>query len=372
MKLMNEKQYIEIKKIINQKKFKKLFLITGLNSYKKSGASKYFKKIFLNKNLRFYFKKNNIPEINELRLIIKEINAFEPNLIIAIGGGSVLDYAKLSNVLYNENNLENIIENSIFNFKEKKAKLLAIPTTAGSGAEVTPFAVIYIGNQKYSVEHENVKPDYQVLIPQLVISGTKKIKASAGFDAISQALEAMLSIKSNEKSLKYSAKSLKLSIDNYENFIKYPDTNNTINMSLAANLAGEAISIAKTNGPHALSYPFSYYYNISHGHAVSLSTSQFLNLYYLKSKESVANFNVEKRFRKIFDIFNVKDLIQFNQKLKKIKIAGKLENNFKKLNINLDSDYHKILDSVNSQRLSNCPIKIDIKDIKTILKMKIS
>ena len=46
MKLMNEKQYIEIKKIINQKKFKKLFLITGLNSYKKSGASKYFKKIF--------------------------------------------------------------------------------------------------------------------------------------------------------------------------------------------------------------------------------------------------------------------------------------------------------------------------------------
>ncbi len=371
MKLIFEKRYKEIKKFINQKKYKKFFIITGFNSYYKSGASKYFEKIFRNKKVKIYFKKNNIPEVRELYKIIKDLNKFKPDLIIAIGGGSVLDYAKLSNVLFNEKNPKIKIKRSIYNFKKKKAKLLAIPTTAGSGAEVTPFAAIYIGDQKYSVEHKFVKPDYQFLVPELVISGNKKVKASAGFDAISQALESMLSIKSNTQSLNYSLNSLKLSIKNYEKFIKRPNKNNVLNMCVAANLAGKAITTAKTNGPHAVSYPFSVHYNISHGHAVSLTTSQFLNLYYLKSNESLANFSIKKRFKKIFNVLKVKNINEFNQLLKKLKKAGSLEGDYKKLGINLDSNYHKILDGVNAQRLSNCPIKIDVRDIKKIIKMKL-
>ena len=85
---------------------------------------------------------------------------------------------------------------------ENFAKLAAIPTTAGSGAEVTSNAVIYINKVKYSVEGDNLKPDFFFLVPELVITASRDIKASAGFDAIAQAIESLISKKSNEKKCK--------------------------------------------------------------------------------------------------------------------------------------------------------------------------
>ena len=71
-------------------------------------------------------------------------------MIIAVGGGSVLDYAKLANILESEDLVNKIKKNKLLSFK-KKAKLLAIPTTAGSGSEVTSSGVVYIGKIKYSI-----------------------------------------------------------------------------------------------------------------------------------------------------------------------------------------------------------------------------
>ena len=82
---------------------------------------------------------------------------------------------------------------------KKKTKLLAIPTTAGSGAEVTSNAVIYINNLKYSVENDKIKPDYFCLLPELLLSSTKQLDATAGFDAVSQAVESLFSRKSFER-----------------------------------------------------------------------------------------------------------------------------------------------------------------------------
>ena len=181
----------------------------------------------------------------------------------------------------------------------------------------------------------------------------------------------MLSVKSNPESLLFSVKSLILSISNYEQFVKKPSRNNNLNMCLAANLAGKAISTAKTNGPHAVSYPFSMHYGISHGHAVSFTLNQFLSLYYFNSNKSIANFDIGKRFKKIFEVLKVKNFYELNELLKKLKIAGSLEGNYGKLGIDIKNNYHKILSGVNSQRLSNCPIKVQTEDIKSILKMKI-
>ena len=89
--------------------------------------------------------------MEELKNIIKDLKAFSPDLIIAIGGGSVIDYAKISNTLDNSSDLENEIKNSSYK-TTKKTKLLVIPTTAGSGAEVTSNAVIYINKIKHSIE----------------------------------------------------------------------------------------------------------------------------------------------------------------------------------------------------------------------------
>ena len=103
------------------------------------------------KTIQIYFKKSYYPEYSELKNIINFINQFNPDLILAIGGGSVIDYAKIARLDLDITNLKKKIINpkKSDNFK-KKFKLVTIPTTAGSGAEVTENAVIYIKNKKYS------------------------------------------------------------------------------------------------------------------------------------------------------------------------------------------------------------------------------
>ena len=138
-------------------------------------------------------KRSKYPEIKELKKIILHVRRIKPDLIIAVGGGSVIDYAKMANILNPHINLKKQIINSDYGKIKKFTKLLAIPTTAGSGAEVTSNAVIYLDKIKFSVESELLKPNYFIIIPEFVLKARKILKASSGFDVISQAIESLIS-----------------------------------------------------------------------------------------------------------------------------------------------------------------------------------
>ena len=113
------------------------------------------------------------------------------------------------------------------------------------------------------------------MIPEFLTSAPNKIKASAGFDSIAQAIESLISRKSTERSVEYATKSLKFAINCFVPFLENPNIKNATEMSIASNLAGKAINISKTTAPHAVSYPFTSLFNISHGHAVSLFFENF-------------------------------------------------------------------------------------------------
>ena len=147
-------------------------------------------------------------------------------------------------------------------------------------------------------------------------------------------MESLVSKKSNEKSVEYASKSLKISINNYTLFLNNPDLKNAAEMSIAANLAGKAISISKTTAPHATSYPFSSLFNISHGHAVSLFFEDFFKFNYMNLNKSETSFDLMKRFDLIFKIFDVSNIDDFNAKISLIKQAF-LEDNLSKLNIDI-------------------------------------
>ena len=100
-------------------------------------------------------------------------------------------------------------------------------------------------------------------------------------------------------------------------------------MSIAANLSGRAISISKTTAPHALSYPFTAYYNISHGHAVSLTLNQCLKFNFENIDYTQSNFDLKKRFNIIFKLANVKNIFELDKYLSHIKKKAGLESNFK-------------------------------------------
>lgn len=346
---------------IKNKKIKNILIITGKKSFNFSG----FKKLAIYKNFKsiinIFYKKNEIPEINELKLIIKKINIINPDLIIALGGGCAIDYAKLANVLYAVKNLKKKIKKGSLKLDSKKTKILAIPTTAGSGAEVTKFSVIYINKVKYSVEHNLLKPDFFSLIPKLVINSPKNVRSSSGFDAIAQASESIFSKKANMRSLKYSSKSLRLSIESFLRFVNSPNLNNGAQMLKAANFSGKSINIAKTNAPHALSYLFTSKFKILHGAAVSIFFVEIINFYYLNANNQ-NNINLIKKFSLFFKLIKVSNIQGFNNLFHifflKSGIKKYLDKSLKKIKYQTNSNFY-----YNSDRLKNSPIKILPKDI---------
>jgi alcohol dehydrogenase len=356
----------DVVKFINDKSFKKFFLLCGKRSFINSGAEPLFKKILVNKETKIFYKNSELPILEELKDIIKSIRDFKPDLILAIGGGAVIDYAKIANVIELRSDLAELIVNYSYPFKKKYTKLLVIPTTAGSGAEVTSNSVIYVDGIKYSFENELLLPDNFFLIPEFLISAPLKIKASAGFDAIAQALESLLAKKSNDVSVEYASKSLKISINSYISFLNYPSLKNAAEMAIASNLAGKAISISKTTAPHATSYPFTSLFNISHGHAVGLFFEKFFKFNYENIDKSETIFSLKERFDLIFNLLNVKNINDFNSKILIIKKQAKLEDNLEKLNININKSSTKIMQGINLLRLGNNPVKIDERSIYKI------
>ena len=352
---------------LNDKKFKRIFLLCGKNSFKNSGAEKIFSRILKNKDFKCYFKKSLYPELQELKKITLDIKKYNPDLILAIGGGSVIDYAKIANVIDLKENLIELIKNYSYPYKKKFTKLAVIPTTAGSGAEVTSNAVIYIGNTKYSFESNLLIPDYFFLMPELLISSSQKIKASAGFDAIAQSLESLVSRKSNSKSVIFATKSLQISTKSFDNYLNNPTLHNAGKMSIASHLAGKAINISKTTAPHAVSYPFTSFFNIGHGHAVSLFFEKFFEYNYRNMKSSKTNFDLSKRYNLIFDLFNVRNIEQFTSKISNIKKKSKLIDDLNLLNIDVQKNSKKIINGINLLRLSNNPINLEKKDLVDII-----
>jgi len=352
-------------KFLKKNKEKKIFLLTGKNSYFKTGFNIHFEKKYNKKKFFIYYKKKILPDILELKMMIKKVNHFKPDIILAVGGGCVMDYAKILSVSYSfkKFNIKKLLNT---NFK-KKLKLITIPTTAGSGAEATPGAVIYSNKIKYSVEHHLIKPDKFFLIPQLVLSGSKKIKASSGFDAFAQCIESVFSKKANTKSINFAIKGLKLLDKNFLNFYKNSNLKNAKNTLLGSNFSGKAIAISKTTAPHALSYPFSTHYNISHGYAVSLTLAEIIKFNYENMNLSKNTPKIQKKFDQIFKITKSRDIKAFITYVKNLKKKINFKNKLSELGINLSIAYPRIIKGINPNRLKNNPVDINLLQIKKIL-----
>jgi len=260
--------------------------------------------------------------------------------MIAIGGGSVIDMAKLIRA-------------------EVLKPLIAIPTTAGSGSEATHFAVVYVKKIKHSLTF--IPPEISIVDPQFTLNLPKPIAASSGIDALSQAIESYWSVNSTEKSKQYSKEAI-LILKDLDRLIDNPTKHSRLAMAKAANLAGKAINITKTTAPHAISYPITSYFNIPHGHAVGLTLGDIL-VY-----NSKGNNKVKKTISEICNILGVEDAISAKEKIIRMMNTMGLETDTYKLEITTEKDIKLILDNINLERLKNNPRKITQKYLNNLFK----
>ena len=153
-----------------------IFLVTGNTSYSKSKAKEFLRDILSNYNVTVFNDSSSDPKIEDVKLGVDLFKKNKADVVIAIGGGSIIDIAKLIN-FFSVNKM-NDLSLAKLNFDIKRPKpLIAIPTTAGSGSQATHFAVVYKENVKYSVAHKYILPDIAIVDVDLTksLSGWKHL-----------------------------------------------------------------------------------------------------------------------------------------------------------------------------------------------------
>ena len=109
----------DIKKFVNDNSFKKIYVLCGKKSFITSGAQIFFNKLLEKKEIKLFYKNSDLPILEELVEIIRDIKNFKPDLIIAVGGGAVIDYAKIANVVDIRDDLRELIVSYSYPFQSK-------------------------------------------------------------------------------------------------------------------------------------------------------------------------------------------------------------------------------------------------------------
>jgi len=172
--------------ICKDKCVKNILIVSGKKSIKRNQAFEKINKLLAGFNLFFFQEFSKNPTLEEVKKGINIYIKHNIDIVVAIGGGSCIDMAKLirSLVKFNNNDIEKVI------LKSKKliksVPLIAVPTTFGTGSEETSFAVVYIKNKKYSLSDKTIKPNHVILDPDLCLTVPKKVASSTMLDSLCQ------------------------------------------------------------------------------------------------------------------------------------------------------------------------------------------
>ncbi|HEJ9415455.1 TPA: bifunctional acetaldehyde-CoA/alcohol dehydrogenase [Proteus mirabilis] len=237
-----------------------------------------------------FFEVEADPTLSVVRKGAEQMNSFKPDVIIALGGGSPMDAAKIMWVMYEhpETHFEELalrfmdIRKRIYKFPKMgvKAQMVAITTTSGTGSEVTPFAVVTDDEtgQKYPLADYALTPDMAIVDANLVMNMPKSLCAFGGLDAVTHALEAYVSVLANEYSDGQALQALKLLKEylpaSYHEGAKNPVARERVHN--AATIAGIAFANAFLGVCHSMAHKLGSEFHIPHGLANALLISNVI------------------------------------------------------------------------------------------------
>lgn len=219
------------------------------------------------------------PSLETVRNGAREMARFNPDVIIALGGGSPIDAAKGMWLFYEQPDADFAgmaqkfldIRKRVYKFPHlgKKAKLVAIPTTSGTGSEVTSFAVITDKEKgaKYPLADYELTPDVAIIDPNLVLTVPKKVAADTGLDVLTHAIEAYVSIMASDYTDALAMKAIQLVFDYLPQSYETADRKAREKMHNASCIAGMAFANAFLGVNHAIAHKLGNELHISHGQA---------------------------------------------------------------------------------------------------------
>lgn len=220
----------------------------------------------------------------------KAMTAFEPDCIIAVGGGSAMDAGKIMWVLYEHPDADFMdmamrfidIRKRVYTFPKmgEKATFIAVPTSAGTGSEVTPFAVITDGKSgvKYPLADYELMPNMAIVDADMMMNAPKGLTSASGIDAVSHALEAYASVMATDYTDGIALRSLKMIFEYlpraYDNGANDPVAREK--MANAATMAGMAFANAFLGVCHSMAHKLGAFHHLPHGVANALMLEEVL------------------------------------------------------------------------------------------------
>jgi len=298
---------VDFATILRMKKPKEIFLVRGKKSFELCGAKKIVDSIVDSIKCRVteFWDFSANPTYEDMQKGLQLLSESHADLIIGIGGGSVLDMSKIIRFYYS------FSEDSItgeFSKQRDLLPLIVLPTTAGSGSEATHFAVIYKDKIKHSIAHAAILPDIAFIYSPFTYTNSKYLAACAGFDALAHAIEAYWNVHTTNESDEYAIQAIKLLWHNLPDVVHKQTEEAKDNVSEGSYWAGKAINITKTTAPHAMSYVLTAHYNIPHGQAVSFTFPYFFKENFRTTAVFHPSLDIEKHLAKrdtLYKLLNI-------------------------------------------------------------------
>ncbi len=350
----------ELPRLLEEQGVSSVLLVTGRTSFTASGASEVLPALRSVLEVETWSDFAPNPSVDDVVRGAQVVQRLRPGAIVAIGGGSALDVAKLLAVLGDGDAgqiHEAVRANRVLG---RSRKLILVPTTSGSGSEATHFAVVYEGDEKYSVAHPSLLPDAVVVDPALTLSGSAYQKATSVMDAVAQAVESHWARGATAQSRSFAADALTALVPSAAAFVE-GDEEAAVLAARGSHLAGRAIDLSKTTGPHAFSYGLTKRHGISHGHAVATTLGAFARLH-----AAAAGDQLGADLEQIASLVGADDVAGLGDRLDRLAAEVGLELRWGALGVPR-SDVAVLARAVNLERLSNNPVDVGPSDIDDLL-----
>ena len=332
---------------------KKVLIICSSTAYNRYSKDPELSALFSFSSVTFEHNFESNPSLTDIIEISNKYRDSSLDLIIGLGGGSAMDVAKIASVsipaIKKGIHIDDLLKDSNLFSRFKEIDCIQVPTTAGTGSEVTPFATVwdYERQQKKSLSHPVMYAKKAFIDPDFLSQVPLEVAVSTGLDALNQAFESIWNVNANEFTRPLSRRAAELTLQTLP-LIDEISTSAELREKLAtASLfAGLAISQTRTSICHSISYPLTLKYGIQHGMACVFSMLEVYkyNSALIKDDIEIIAFNLKQNpYTALKNIFSQHGLNShfakalpnksiFTDSIEDFITAGRFENNIKKCN----------------------------------------
>lgn len=344
---------------------RRIMLVTGKQSFSASGAAEMLPELRRVADVEVWSDFSPNPQIGDIAAGLRVVGQFTPDVIVAVGGGSAMDVAKLLSAFAATapSDLEaRVRQNQVAG---TGPALILVPTTSGSGSEATHFAVVYIGEDKFSVAHPTLLPDFVVLDPLLTESASPYQKATSVIDAIAQAVESLWARGATASSRAFAHTALAELVGSAEAFVG-GHSSAAESSARGSHLAGRAIDVSKTTGAHAFAYGLTKRHGLSHGHAVATTLGAFARFHAAEAARGRGATDLAADLDRIAATIGAAGAGQVGDRLDAIAASLGLELRLGALGVPR-GDLPVMARAVNQERLANNPVVPTESELATLV-----